>query len=135
MFPTSSTTAFFDEKDEREASLWSILEGLLVGKVKWQGTVRPGGVWLEDFFAYLVVETKNEQGLGRNPFIQGLIVYGKVVAQEKVISPSRPFGSAEVPPTVSPVRWVVKPTGCSARPGEEPSRCISCHFRRRHLCR
>ena len=98
------------------------------------GAAKPGGVWLEDFFVFLVVKMENESALGGDPFLQSLIVYSKVISQEKAIPPSFPFGSTEVPPTVSPVPWVVKLTGSSVRAGREPSRCIS-HFHRRHRCR
>ena len=38
------------------------------------------GVWLEEFFAYLIVEMKNEPaGLGGDQFLQGLIVYNRIL--------------------------------------------------------
>jgi len=65
-------TAFFDEEGEREASLGYTLEGLFVGSAKWEhaaadGAVKPGGVWLEGLFAYLIVDIKDEPGLGGDP--------------------------------------------------------------------
>ena len=72
------------------------------------------------------------QDLG-DPFLQGLIVYNKVIAQGKVLSPSRPFRSAKMTLTVCTVPWAAKPTGCPARPGGEQSRRIDCRFHRRCL--
>jgi hypothetical protein len=98
-----NAAGFFDEEDKRKAVLRPILEGLLMGWGRWQvpiagGSAKADGVWLEDLFTYLIVEMKNEPGLGGDPFLQGLVVYSKVLAQEKVQSPSRPFWhSTKVP--------------------------------------
>ena len=67
------------------------MEGLL-GWVEWQWSILDGatqldGGWLEDFFTYLIVGIKEEPGLGGDPFLQGLIAYNKIIAQEKVTFP------------------------------------------------
>ena len=100
---------FFDDEGGREKALRPILEKLLVGQSQWQtpisgGSPKPDGVWLEEFFIYLIVEIKNEPGLGGDPFLQGLVAYSKIIAQEKVPSPSLLLHSAKVPQTVSPIR-------------------------------
>ena len=99
---------FFDDGGVREIALRPILEKLLVGKSQWQTqfagrSTKSDGVWLEEFFVYLIVEIKNESGLGGDPFLQGLVVYSKILAQEKVPSPSRLLHSTKVPQTVSPI--------------------------------
>ena len=62
-----SSTTFSDEEGKRETSLWYTPAGLLMGGTKWQSLITGGqtkldGVWLEDFFAYLIVEMKTNQG-------------------------------------------------------------------------
>jgi len=99
---------FFDDDGGREAALRPILGKLLVGKSQWQvpianRSIKSDGVWFEEFFAYLIVEVKNEAGLGGDPFLQGLVVYSKIIAQEKVPSPSCLFHSTKMPRTVSPI--------------------------------
>ena len=136
----SNTTTFFRNDGEKEASLRSTLEKLLIGTAEWQrglegGTAKPGGVWHEDLFAYLIVGIKNEPGLGGDPFLQSLIVYNKILAQQLVLPPSFSSHSADIPPTVRPVLWTVKLSSCLARPGWEPSRHIGCHLHRFRLCR
>jgi len=93
---------FFGEEDEREVALWSILGVLLAGERQWRapvgdGSAKPYGVWLEGPFAYLIVEMKNDSGLGGDPFLQGLFTYSKIIAQEKVLSPSCSFHSTKMP--------------------------------------
>ena len=88
----TTTTRFFDNETSRENPVRVILEAALGSKGQWQTslsdkTTRPNGVWLESFFIYLVVEMKNEPGLGGDPFLQGLIVYSKIIAQEEVLLP------------------------------------------------
>jgi len=136
-----TATAFFDEEGRRESSLRPTLQGLIAGTVKWQhkmadGPTKPGGVWLEDLFAYLILEIKNEPGLGGDPFLQGLIVYNKIVTQEKVrsISLASPC-FAKMLLKVHTVSEVIKSTGCPHRAGGEPSHHICCCFHRRRICR
>lgn len=87
------STGFFADEKTREDSLKTVLGSLLVGQNKWQqsiaeeGTkksIKPDGVWLEGPFVYLIFELKNEPGLGGDPFLQGLTVYGKITAHDKV---------------------------------------------------
>lgn len=53
----------------------SYIEATIAG-----GSVKSYGVWLEEFFAYLIVEMKNEPaGLGGDQFLQGLIVYNRTL--------------------------------------------------------
>jgi len=66
--------------------LKSDLRALLPGDVKWQWstvdkTAKPDGSWFHDIFTYLIVELKSEQGLNGDPFLQGLLTYGKILAQ------------------------------------------------------
>ena len=82
-------TDFFVDESKREASLKPVLQGLLMGQNKWREqsadqTTKSCGVWLEDHFGYLIVTLKNEPGLGGDPFLQGLLMYGKIITQEKV---------------------------------------------------
>ena len=81
---------FFHDEDDREAGLRPLLQGLLVGKNEWQRSTtgtsgRPDGVWLQDRFTYLTVTLKNESGLGGDPYLQGMVSYGKIVTQEEVL--------------------------------------------------
>jgi len=81
---------FFNEESDRERSLQHTLPPLLVGRNEWQRLTtdkeaKLGGVWLEGCFAYLIVELKNELGLGGDPFLQGLITYGKIITQKEVL--------------------------------------------------
>jgi len=90
---TENAVEFFTDESKREAALRPILGELLPGKNQWQmptsgGSARPDGVWLEGSFAYLVAEVKNEPGLGGDPFLQGLLAYSKILAQDEVRSPS-----------------------------------------------
>ena len=131
---------FFDDENKREAALRPILGRLLVGKSQWQtlmsnGSAKPDGVWLEEPFTYMIVQVKNEPGLGGDPFLQGLIVYSKTIAQEKVRSPSCPFHPTKMPQTVSHIPQTVEPTGCPTCYSGQLSRCIDRHLHRLRLCR
>jgi hypothetical protein len=104
----ASAAGFFDDEDERRAELQPMLEDLLKGWGQWQvsivdGSAKPDGVWLEGIFAYLIVEITGEPGLGGDPFLRSLVVYSKVIAQQKVLSSPCPLYSTKVPQTVSPV--------------------------------
>ncbi|KAF9779324.1 hypothetical protein BJ322DRAFT_1089798, partial [Thelephora terrestris] len=79
---------FHDNEHAREAALKPILGHLLPGDAQWQeltegGKAKIDGAWTRDIFTYLIFELKNEQGLGGDPFLQGLVSYGKIVAQDK----------------------------------------------------
>jgi len=131
---------FFDDEGGREKVLRPVLEKLLMGQSRWQAPVagrstNPDGVWLEEFFVYLIVGIANEPGLGGDPFLRGLVAYSKTLAQEKVPSPPRLLRSTKVPQTVSPVHRAVESTSCLARHSGEPSRRVDCHFHRLHLRR
>ena len=83
-----STNSYGDEK-LRETVLRPALESLLSGDIKWQQptpdkAAKPEGAWFEGIFTYLILELKNEQGLSGDPFLQGLITYGKIISQENV---------------------------------------------------
>ena len=85
----TGSTDFFRDEAVREVFLKFALPGL-VGRNEWQQRTSDkkanlGGVWLEGNFAYLIVESKNEQGLGGDPFLQGLVRYGKIIAQKEVL--------------------------------------------------
>ena len=88
----ATVTQFFEDEKQREKALRPIIKSLLPGDSKWQeqvadGAAIPDGVWLSNTFAYLIFELKNEPGLSGDPFLQGLIVYSKIVAQKAVCSP------------------------------------------------
>ena len=83
--------AFFDDEEKRGEVLQKLLKSLLGRDARWQtpiagGTAKPGGVWFEGPFAYLIFELKNEPGLGGDPLLQSLAVYSKIVPQEQVSS-------------------------------------------------
>ena len=124
----------FDEEGEREAGLRSILGGLLVGKRQWQVPIADGmtksyGVRLGKSLAYLIVEAKNELGSGGDPFLQGLLTYSKILAQDQVPFPLCPLlHFTKMPQTVSPIPQAIKPTGCPARHSGEPPHRVDCHF-------
>ena len=86
------STDFFVDENAREDALRPILKGLLPGLVKWQESTanksaKPDGAWFEGIFAYLIAEIKNEAGLGGDPFLQGIITYGKITSQKTVRPP------------------------------------------------
>jgi len=59
--------------------------------------VKSYGVWLEESFAYLIVEMKNEPaGLGGDQFLQGLIVYNRILPREKIPPSSSPLHPTKV---------------------------------------
>ena len=79
----------YENEGDREESLRPFLENLIPGKCKWKEPIAsdslgPGGLWLEGRFPCLIFELKNERGLEGDPFLQALIGYGKIVAQEEV---------------------------------------------------
>ena len=98
----TTTTKFFSDENFREEALWPILEGVLGTKGRWQtalsnGSTKLDTVWLEGLFACLIVEMKNEPGLGGDPFLQGLVVYSKFIAQDEVQSLLYQSHSAKLP--------------------------------------
>ena len=85
----ASATDFLPDEGKREASSKTVLENLLVGRNEWQQPIsdkatEPCGVWLEGFSGYLIVTLKDDLGLGGDPFLQGLAVYGRVTTQDEV---------------------------------------------------
>ena len=81
----SISTDTFDDEKQREAALKPILQTLLSGRA-FGGSAVSDATWLEGPFTYLIFELKNEEGLRGDPFLQGLLAYGKVVAQPTVCS-------------------------------------------------
>ena len=133
---------FFDDGSIRESALRPILETLLPGNSQWQqqtpdGSAKSEGVWLQGHFAYLIVEVKNEPGLGGDPFLQGAVVYTKILAQDKVRPCSCPFNlhHTQMPQIVSSIPQSVEPTRRPARHSGELSRCVDRHLHRLRLCR
>jgi len=100
-----NATNFSDNEGERELALRPILRGLLADSNRWQALVAdgPGGVWFRETFAYPIIVIKDELGFGGDPFLQGLIVYGKTLAQDKVRFPSCQSYFTTIPRTVSSV--------------------------------
>lgn len=91
----SQSCDFFLSEKAREITLKPILEELLPGITKWQestasGSARVDAAWIQGAFTYLIVELKNESGLGGDPFLQGLVSYEKIVAQNTVCPVSFP---------------------------------------------
>ena len=89
----STSASTFGNEGRREEGLKPTLQALLPGMGSWQhktvgGSSIPDAAWLEGSFTYLIFELKDEVGLGGDPFLQGLLVYGKVTAQKTVCSPS-----------------------------------------------
>ena len=136
------STDFFADEDQREASLKEIMRGLLPGHNEWQRptpgkTAKPDGLWLQGPFAYIIVELKNEPGLGGDPFLQSLVSYGKFTAQKEVLFVPPPNN---FPPLIHVV--VRRPTPRTVQlschsPGHrrEPSRHIDGCCNRRNICR
>lgn len=96
----TTSTGFFETEDARGLSLRPYLEGLL-GKADWErkttgGTAKPGASWLEGIFTYILFELKNETGLSGDPFVQGLVVYGKIIEQKQVRKPPHKCSSAKM---------------------------------------
>ena len=97
----AQSTDFFADEGDREGTLKPILESLLPGDTEWREPTwgeapLVEGVWIEGIFPYLIVGLKNEQGLGGDPFLQCLVSYGKIIAQEMVI---RSCSSSDLPLT------------------------------------
>lgn len=87
----TGSAGFFGAETSREAFLKLVLPKLLRGQNEWQRETsdkkaKSVGAWLEGTFSYLIVELKNERGLGGDPFLRGLVTYGKVIAQKEVLS-------------------------------------------------
>jgi len=131
-------TDFFPDEDQREGALKPILKTLLPGRSVWTRstsgkTAKPNAVWLEDFFAYVVVELKNEPGLLGDPFLQGLLA--KLITQPEVLSRTPPNNS---PPliyiVVRPIPRMDDRTCNSSVHSGEPSHHIYCCFHRRGVC-
>ena len=85
----SISTCTFDDEICRKIALRCILETLLPGQTGWQqksmgDRTTPGAAWFEGPFTYLIFGLENEQGLGGDPILKGLLTYGKVVAQPTV---------------------------------------------------
>ena len=98
---------FFQDEVVREAGLRPLLRELLVGTNEWQRetmdrSAKPDGVWLQGHFAYLIVELKNESGLGGDPSLQGLVSYGKIVTQDEVL-----FGIVPHLTTSLPLSYII----------------------------
>ena len=131
-----NATSFSRNEGDRKVALRPILRELL-GNSKWQMLIanRPDEGWLEETFAYPIVEIKDDLGFGGDPFLQSLIVYSKALTHEKVWSLSCQFHSATMPRTVPAVSRPVKPTGCPTHHSGEPTRRVDCHFHRFHLRR
>ena len=86
----TGSTDFYPDEALREAFLKEVLSDLFTGENEWQEETSDkkaslGGVWLVSDFAYLIVQSKNEPGLGGDPFLQGLVAYGKIMTQEEVL--------------------------------------------------
>ena len=105
----TSSTDFFSDEDKREVALKLILGGILQGTNKWQRatpgkTAQPDAIWLQEPFAYLILELKNEPGLAGDPFLQTLISYGKLLVQDEVF-----FGPHPTTPPPPLTSIVVRP--------------------------
>ena len=64
----TNSTDFFVDEDKREGVLKLVLGGLLPGPNKWQRPTpgkraQPDAIWLEEPFAYLIVQLKTSRGL------------------------------------------------------------------------
>ena len=86
-----SSAGFYYSGAEREATLRPILQNLISGEVLWQErlddeSTRPDGVWAEGHFGYIIAEIENEPGPTGDPTTQGLAMYSKILAQNKVSS-------------------------------------------------
>ena len=84
----TTATGFVGDESVREEALEPVLESLLMDRNEWQREIRKksstsDGVWFKGIFAYLIVGLKDEPGLHGDPFLQGLVVYSKIIAQEK----------------------------------------------------
>ena len=123
-----NATGFTDDAGEREAVLRSILGRFLEDNSKGSG-----GTWLEGTFAYPIIEIKHEQGRGGDPFLQGLVVYSKTIAQEEVLFSPCSFHSAVIPRTVSKIPRPVKPTSCPTRHRRDPAYRLHRYLHRLHL--
>ena len=126
-------TDFFTDEDKREGALKLTLENLLPGRSEWQRstsgkTAKPDAIWLEECFAYVLLELKNEPGLSGDPFLQCLIAYAKLTAQPEVFFQTLPNN---FPPlihiAVCPVPQMVKCTCNSSVHSGEPSHRIDCY--------
>ena len=65
----TTATAFFELEDERELTLGRPMARLIKGRPQWQDSLPEeaagaGAVFLEGCFTYLILELKNESGLG-----------------------------------------------------------------------
>ena len=92
LLPASSRSLLAFRRGDRQADALAVcIKGLLTGHGQWQApiagtSVNPDAVWLEGLFAYMIIEIKNESGLGGDPFLQGSVLYNKL-GDEKVPSP------------------------------------------------
>lgn len=91
----TKAASFYETEVIRARVLQDDLKSLLGENVEWEKsiageTAKLDGVWFEGSFAYMILELKNEPGLGGDPFLQGLTAYGKIIST-KVPFPS-PIG-------------------------------------------
>ena len=63
------------------------MKGVWGLKISWAGNIAPNAIWWSDEFPILILELKNSMGLGGDAFLQAVIVYSKLVTQEKVECP------------------------------------------------
>ena len=102
----TTAASFFETEDERKWSLQQYLD-LLLGNASWGAPIAGGaiildGVCLEGPFAYLIFGSKNEQGLGGDPFLQSLIAYSKIIEQKAVrYPPTHQCSPTELPHSIA----------------------------------
>jgi hypothetical protein len=94
------------------------------------GAVKPGGIWSEGLFAYLIFEIKDEQGL------EGILSFGAwlYTARSSIKNRYHPSTSpsrgppTHLPQTVHQIHSLAKPTNRSVNLSGESSRGINLIF-------
>ena len=79
---------YYSTEDDREEAIKTSFIGSMGGEGVWKiwyaGETKPDCSWWSDDFPIMVMELKNSCGVSGDAFIQCVVVYSKIIAQDKV---------------------------------------------------
>ena len=80
---------YYSTEDDREEAIKTSFIGSMGGEGVWKiwyaGETKPDCSWWSDDFPIMVMELKNSCGVSGDAFIQCVVVYSKIIAQDKVL--------------------------------------------------